>query len=167
MKSSYEVRAQLFIKKVFPFIKDCEEPEDYMIAINSYNKLHHRKVIVDYGMTRVVLITSDYVVKIDYGTKSRIWGSCEDEYQMYKQAVQDGFDYLFAKVTPIVFEDRAFYIMPRIHGIGSLHSGGYDVDEWLTEEENDWVNEHCWDIHEENYGWHNNRPVIIDYASRV
>ena len=167
MKSSYEVRARLFIEKVFPFIEDCEEPNEYAKAIKRYNKLYHRKVHVDYGMTRVVLITSDYVIKIDYGTSGCIWGSCRNEYQVYKLAERDGYDYLFAKITPVAFKGRVFYIMPRIHGIGSSRSDGYDVDEWLTEEENDWLNVHCRDLHHENYGWHNYRPVIIDYACRI
>ena len=167
MKSSYEVRAQVFINQIYPFIKYCDDPDDYRMAIRKYNNQYHRKVIVRHGMTRVVLITSDYVVKVDYGTRSCIWGSCADECEMYKQAEHDGYEYLFAKITPVQVENHIYYIMPRIRGVGCSRSGGYDVDEWLTEDENDWLNEHCFDLHYENYGWHNMRPIIIDYASRV
>ena len=126
--SSYEVRAKKFIAKIYPYIKNCNDLFDFSLAINRFNRECHRKVQIASGSTRVVLITSDYVIKVDYnGWGKGRWGSCADEVRMYRQAKRDGFEYLFAKVTPVrKGYNRTFYIMPRIGGIGKKP---YDADE--------------------------------------
>lgn len=164
MKSSYVDRAVRFIKTIYPFILDCERGEDYEYAVKVYNYKYHRKVQVAWGQTRIALMCSDYVIKIDYGARACVWGDCEAEYEHYLEAKQDGFDYLFAEITPVEVLGHKFYIMPRINGVGSARNGCYDVDEWLNEEEVDWIWEHIRDVHYENYGWKNKYPVIIDYA---
>lgn len=165
MKSNYVDRAVKFIEKILPLIEDCECGEDYEWVMNRYNRKYNRKVRVAWGQTRIAILCSDYVIKIDYGTNSCRWGDCESEYEHYLEAVRDGFDYLFAAITPVKVEGRTFYIMPRINGVASDRSADYDVDEWLTEEERDWVWDHIRDVHYENYGWKNRYPVIIDYAA--
>lgn len=165
MKSNYVVRAIKFIERIFPLIENCECGEDYEWAMKWYNTEHNRKVRVAWGQTRIAILSSDYVIKIDYGSNSCRWGDCESEYKHYLEAVHDGFDYLFAAITPVTIEGRTFYIMPRINGVASDRSNYYDVDEWLTEEERDWVWDHIYDVHYENYGWKNRHPVIIDYAA--
>lgn len=166
MKSSYEVRARLFLNKIYPFIKDCVYVADYCYAVDRFNKTFHRAVRIANGLTRVALITSDYVIKIDCGTQTHIrqFGSCEDEYRKYRKAVKDGFGYLFAKTSPVMRGDKIVYIMPRIPDVGSDCSNYEDVYFWLNEEENDYVYDICQDLHYNNYGWKNGYPVIIDYA---
>lgn len=164
MKSSYEVRARKFIAKIYPYIKDCQTVSEYELAVKRYNDNFSRKVCVNCGQTRVVLITSDYVVKVDYGTNSQRWGGCINEYRVYQQAVRDGYAYLFAKISPVMKADKVYYVMPRIHGIDCQRSEGYDVDEWLEGAEIDWLWEHVRDLHCQNYGWKNRKPVIVDYA---
>ena len=163
MKANYEERAKKFIAQVYPYIKNCRDNFDFELAIHQFNKLNHRKVQVAYGSTRIALITSDYVIKVDYdGWGTGIFGSCKSEVRMYRQAKRDGFDYLLAKITPYRQKyNRTFYIMPRIKGVGRTP---WDADFYLTNTEEDWVEEHIGDLHNENYGWKNGHIVIIDYA---
>jgi hypothetical protein len=164
MKSNYVNRATRFIKTIYPFIAGCDTVDDYCDAVGYYNLAYHRKVKVACGQTRVAIMCADYVIKLDYGHRANLWGDCESEYEHYVEAEQDGFAYLFAKITPVDFAGRTFYIMPRIAGVGSARSACYDVDEWLNDEEIEWLWDHVADVHYENYGWKNGYPVIIDYA---
>ena len=98
MKTNYEVRAKKFIQQVADYIENCYVPDDFNEAIERYNEAKKRHVRVESGACRVVLITSDYVVKIDYNPqKIEIFGGCEDEYEFYQYAKDDGYEYLFAK----------------------------------------------------------------------
>ena len=162
MKSSYEVRAKKFLEQVLPFIAGCMTLNDYEGAIACYNEQYNRHVHVAHGQTRIALITSDYVIKLNYGDKAKYWGNNQSEYRTYQKAVADGFGYLFAPITKVKVSRRVFYIMPKVTGIGRSH---HDVDCYLTPEENYWVKEHCWDLHCYNYGWSKGKPVIIDYAA--
>ena len=166
MKTSYEVRARLFLNQIYPFIKDCVDVGDYCEAVDKFNATFHRAVRIANGLTRVALITSDYVIKIDCGARHNIsrFGGCENEYHKYQKIVRDGYGYLFAKISPVMRGDKVVYIMPRIHNVGSEHSNYEDVYYWLNEEENDYVYDICQDLHYNNYGWENGYPVIIDYA---
>ena len=161
MKKSYEERAKLFIKQVYPFIRNCKTVEEYETAVHMFNRTYHRAVKVNHGQTRIVLMTSDYVVKLDYGDRQIIWGGCKNEYAIYKLAVKEGFDYLFAKITPIHMGRRYAYVMPFVPRVGT---SSCDVEYKLKKKERAWVKKHCWDIHYGNYGWVNHKPMIIDYA---
>ena len=163
MKNDYEVRAQKFIRQIFPYLEGCRnDHSDREYAVWTFNRDHNRKVMYEHGMTRYALITADYVVKVDYACTR--WGNSEDEMELYEEAVQDGFEYLFAKISRYLYQDMAFYIMPRIHGIGSKF---YDADEYMTASEVNWCCDHglC-DLHNQNYGWQDGHVVIFDYAAR-
>lgn len=164
MRNTYEVRAEKFIHEIFNYIYDCENKEDYKWAVKCFNFDHHRRVRVAHGLTRVVLITSDYVVKIDCGTQYHIhtFGGCANEFDIYAQAEVDGFEYLFAKPTAIEYKGRRFCVMPRIRGIGR---GEGDADGYMDTDESDWVCERVFDMHSKNYGWKDGHPVLIDYAA--
>lgn len=163
MKNDYEVRAQKFIRQIFPYLEGCRNNHsEREYAVWAFNNDYNRKVMYEHGMTRYALITADYVVKVDYACTR--WGNSEDEMELYEEAVQDGFEYLFAKISRYMYQDRVFYIMPRIHGIGSKC---YDADEYMTAFEADWCCDHglC-DLHNHNYGWKDGHVVIFDYAAR-
>lgn len=162
MRNSYEVRAKKFIHQIAPYLERVTDHDDREYAVNLFNFDHNRRVSYAHGMTRYALITSDYVVKVDYATTR--WGNSEDEMEIYEEAKQDGFDYLFAKISRYDYNGISFYIMPRIYGIGKKW---YDADEYLTDEERHWVYDHVCDLHNENYGWKDGRVVIFDYAARV
>jgi hypothetical protein len=162
--SSYEVRAIRFIQQIFSYIADCHTVRSYRDAVLAFNLKHNRKVICNNGMTRVALITSDYVVKIDYCPENvERWGGGEQEVEFYQMASSEGYGYLFAKITPYHYKGHTFYIMPRVHGIGRKFD---DADTYMTEEESDWCWEHdLYDLHNQNYGWKDGHVVIIDYGA--
>ena len=164
MRNTYEVRAEKFIHQIYSYVCDCVEVEDYEWAINAFNHRYNRKVKVAHGLTRVALITSDYVVKIDCGSYYNLnqFGSCANEFDIYAQAVEAGFEYLFAKPTAVEYNGMSFCVMPRIHGIERKE---YDADWYLTPEESDWVCDRVFDMHNGNYGWKDGHPVLIDYAA--
>lgn len=162
-KSSYVVRAQRFIRQIYDYIADCTTPEEFCDAIDIFNKENHRKVDVSWGATRIVLITSDYVIKIDYDREQiQEWGGCADEYRFYQYAEDCGYEYLFAAIEPYEYGDKTFYIMPRIYGIG--HLSGYATD-YLSDNEYNFVVNHVNDLHDENFGIKNKHIIIIDYAA--
>jgi hypothetical protein len=111
----------------------------------------------------VCFITSDYVIKYDFGSYRNVhdFGSCADEVKLYALAEKEGFAHLLAKPTMVEYMGHSFCIMPRIPGIGKYQ---YDVYEYLVGDECDWVMEHIYDVHNQNYGWKEGHPVIIDYA---
>lgn len=166
MRNSYEVRAQKFIREFFPFIDGCVDFLDYEEATYDFMIEHpHRKVAFDHGMTRVVFITSDYVVKIDYSEENiEKFGGGEKEIAFYEMAEREGMAYLFAKISRYDFNGKRFYIMPRVKGI--------DEDRWedawhyMTDEETDWCLDHnLYDLHCKNYGLHNGKVTIFDYGA--
>lgn len=163
MRNSYEIRAEKFIHQIFDYICDCENWHQFKVAVTRFNLVHGRSVRFAHGLTRVCFITADYVVKYDFGTERNIhdFGTCNDEVRMYAIAKKDGFAHLLAKPTMVEYMGHSFCIMPRIYGIGKYDE---DVGWFLEGAEYDWVNEHIYDCHNQNYGWKNHHPVIFDYA---
>lgn len=168
MKSDYISRAKKFIP-VIDKILDEYFGEEYCIeqSTRAYNYAHHRNVVFSHGLTRYAFITSDYVIKIDYD-KDEVerWGGCEREYELYQNAVVDGMDYLFAEITPFMYNNKVYYIMPRIKGIG--RTDYYDATYYMNKEEKNWCrNWGLIDLHYLNYGWRNKHICIIDYAAHA
>ena len=166
MKNDYETRAKKFIEEFFADIPDMKEALKiygfFKWYTKKYNEEHHRHVKVESGYTRVVFITSDYVVKVDY-KKGTFAGTSYKELCFYNKAKKDGMEYLFAKPTRYRFNGFSFYIMPRVTGI---HPNSYRyADEYMSAKEYEWVQSHgLRDLHQHNYGVVNGHPVIFDYA---
>jgi hypothetical protein len=165
MKSSMEQRAKKFIQSIYPFIKNCEYPEDYRKRVHAYNEITHRHVEVHNGMSRVCLVLSDYCVKIDINrSRTDSYGGCESEYTLYQIAVNEGYDYLFARVEAVEACGRTWYVMERVGNIGlSKYSSTYAY-ELVSVGEATWLDLHCCDLHNENFGFRNGRIIIVDYA---
>lgn len=163
MKSDYRVRARHFMEVLWDYIEDCHNFWDYKQAITRFNREKNRKVKFSHGVARIALITSDYVIKFDYDLSevARV-GGCEDEVQFYAFAQDMGFGYLFAEITPFYFHGRMFYIMPRVEGIGRYKNCW--VDRFLESDEYEFCSNYLEDLHDDNYGWYKNHPIIIDYA---
>lgn len=164
MKSSYVVRARRFANDLYPFVKDCKTVDEYALAVEKYNSVKHRAVKVFSGATRVVFVTSDYALKVDYGKKVDIFGGCENECRAYAKVYRDGFAYLFARISPVMVNERVFYIMPRVERIGAKYNGWDQAWEKVNNEESDYLDANFCDLHYENYGWKNGKPIIVDYA---
>lgn len=163
MRNPYEVRAEKFIHQIYGYIHGCRTWRQFEIAVSKFNMDYGRKVRFAHGLTRVCFITSDYVVKYNFGSDRNLvtFGTNADEIATYKLAEEANFSYLFAKPTLVSYMATEFCIMPRVYGIGRYDE---DANEFLTEEENEWVMEHVGDLHNHNYGWKGGRPLIFDYA---
>ena len=65
----------------------------------------------------MALVTSDYVVKIDYNFNSD-FGTSADEVDAYDFVCREGYDKYFAEISCYTYGGLDFYIMPRVGGIG-------------------------------------------------
>lgn len=165
---SYIERAKDFIQQIFPYLDgEWTNPYDVDCNVDAFNEDYNRKVVMRHGIARIALITSDYVVKFDFDEDecSQV-GGCQAEVELYAEAQRDGFDYLFAQITHYSYNNHDFYIMPRIRGING--NRWYHADHFMTDEENDWCDEHSLsDLHGNNYGFRNGKICIIDYACHL
>lgn len=165
MRSSYEVRAQKFIRMLDAYLIGCVDAEDYEDASYSFMINHpNRKIRFDHGMTRVAFITSDYVVKIDYDEDNvSLFGGCEDEVRFYEVAEREGMAHLFAKISRYDYNGHTYYIMPKITGINE--NRWEEAWYYMTREECEWCSNHnLGDLHCKNYGLVNGKVRIIDYG---
>lgn len=162
---SYVERAKDFIAEIFPYITDWKNVYEVDNDIDVFNAEKNRKVIMRHGLSRIALITSDYVVKYDFDPNEvECIGGCEAELELYQHAVEDGFAYLFAEITPYDYDDHTFYIMPRINGIGTGNDNGYNL---MSVKEKRWCEKQKLDdLHCHNYGFRNGQICIVDYAYR-
>lgn len=163
---SYIERAQSFVEDIFGYIEESLEYENFGVnftsAIERYCEEKHRLVSIESGMSRTVLITSDYVIKIDRNVNS-FCGDSEDEVRAYQFACDNGFDHLFAEITRFKYGGYNFYIMPRVSGINPYRDDE-EMYSYLTEEEADFVDEYFSDLHSGNFGITKGKIIITDYA---
>lgn len=166
MKKSYIERAQNFMIR---YIKWCEEngySYNERKTIMCYcNLKSNRRISVEFasGCCRASFITSDYCIKIEFkGNYTNDYGGNDNEIWAWEKYVEgSGFEYLFAKPTEFSYNGCYCEIMPRVKGIGT---GGGEVYYYLNDEEREFVYNYFEDMHMNNYGFKNKRPVIIDYA---
>lgn len=165
MKNDYKVRARKFYESVLPFIAewDGEDVESLWRMVYKYNEVKHRKVRVASGATRVVLICSDYVIKMDYGRGREDFGGCEDEYNKYLEACECGCEKILCPIDKI---DKDVYVMPKANTAKSYYDETYmhRFFNHLTFAEKFFVNTRISDIHNFNVGSYKRRAVLIDYA---
>lgn len=161
MKSNYVIRAQKFVKAIAPYIENCWDVKTVRFGVERYLYDHpNRKINVCHGISRIALITADYVVKIDY--QDRGFGLCEDEIVNYARACEAGFGEYFAEITKFTYNERNFYIMPRI---GNIDEDDEDVYYHCPSELAEWLYDNLCDMHSGNYGWKDGHVVIFDYAA--
>ena len=167
IKTDYEVRAKAFIKEFAPYLKGIRvtRSNSYKIydAVRRFNDDKKRNVKVASGASRIALITSDYVVKLDFGTT---WaGNSKTEMLGYQQAQKDGYEYLLAKISLYKCCNRSFFIMPRARVAETLTWRGQKrLWDKLTEDERSYIHENFEDLHENNWGSLNGKLILIDYA---
>ena len=169
MKSNYKVRAEKFLRSIYNDIcANLNSPCEIDTTMWAYAISHKRKIWVKWGCSRCAIITSDYVIKWDYdaGSVAEV-GGVELESTVYERAVNAGYGYLFAECTLIEIDGHIFSIMPRINGIGRYAHKKGAIENYLTDDEINFINGIIIDMHSENWGLKNNYPVIIDYAYTV
>ena len=157
---SYEERAIDFLKRIYPVIHDTmDRPWRLERIIEEYNEQNRRDIHVYYGSARATLVTSDYVIKWEYDKdQADFVGGFDNEFNLYYLAEQDGFAYLFAKLTPFEYRDTFFCIMPRVRGAKSSNGTAW---KHLTDEEKNWCKYHCLsDLHSGNYGFKDGKICI-------
>lgn len=165
MKSSYVERAERFIQQVASYIDGCTDYIDLNRAMCDFMMEHPRRNIsVKHGMARMALVTSDYVIKMNYDDD---WvdsvGGCEEEMEFYATAESEGMGHLFAKITRYEYEGRKYYIMPRIHGI--REDNWRDAYSYMSFAESKWCKSHkLYDLHSGNYGFRDGHVCIFDYG---
>lgn len=167
IKNDYEVRAKKFIKEFAPYLKGIRITKSnfYAIceAVRRFNVDKKRNVKVASGASRIALITSDYVVKLDLGTT---WtGNSKTEMLGYQQAQKDGYEYLLAKISLYKYRNRSFFIMPRAR-VATTLTWQSQERLWykLTEDERRYLYGNFKDLHRNNWGSLNGKLVLIDYA---
>ena len=172
MKSDYRIRAQKFIKQIFPYIDGYmyDDLNETIERVQRFANEKRRKVLVNYGVSRIAIITADYVIKWDRHfaqnkyERSRA-GDCKKEYLTWRWLLDEnpGYAYLFAEITRFRFGGENFYIMPRVRGINR------DRDVYAYEcvdgDEEDFLCEWFYDLHSGNFGIDRKGNVtIFDYA---
>lgn len=170
MRTNYEIRAQKLIKKFFPYFFECIGYGTITInkvekAVTRFNESHRAyNVQVANGSSRIVLLCSDYAIKMDYDGAP--FGGCEDEIAIYKKACEYGVEEAFAPISRFSVEGYDFYIMPKVKIAANFGYGHPYLGEVLSEEEVDFINSFVTDTHEYNYGKLHNRWVMVDYACK-
>ena len=165
MKKSYEERAIKFANYLAKLFQDCVYRKDFEWVIQHYNDTHSRKLHWAYGVSRIAIIRSDYVIKFNFQPEGE-WedgtaGDCYSEEKVYQMAVKDGMEYLLAKTTIHKKYGHTFSIMPRINGVEDYNRCWYKT---CTEEEKLWIATHIYDLHPGNVGYYKRKVCIIDYA---
>lgn len=126
-------------------------------------------VVITGGMTRIVIVGSDFVIKIDKPKDPRwTWaGNSRNEVRMYKKAVKDGYAWLFCRIRAMVIAHHTYYIMEKVDIIAEAcgYSGIEDFSDYLSEDAFDYIQENVFDIHCGNFGFIDDEPVILDYAA--
>lgn len=170
MKTKYEIRAKKFIMKFVDITKLNARNRCMMSSViekvQFFYDACHRSIDFRSGAVRFALISSDYVVKWDAASDYNIadYGGCEDEYEMYQVAKRDGMDYLFAEVTKFEYKGMIFYIMPRIGCADNYQKSQRNIHRLLSEGENAYLKSHVSDVHSNNWGIKDGKPIVFDYA---
>lgn len=165
MKTNYEARAIKFAKVLAKRFEGCATYMDFLYAIQEYNGTHIRPLKYESGVSRIVILRADYVIKFDYEPTNSYWigraGDCESEEQLYKFAVSEGMEHLLAKTTVLHMNGLTLSIMPRIPKVGLDNRWWGD---YCTEEECDWLWRNVGDLHAHNVGYRHGKTCVIDYA---
>lgn len=166
MTENYVEHAKVFIALFHTYMFSCKTPHDYSRALRNFQRTHpeYMRMRISNGITRVALIGTDFVVKINFDDyEIETFGGCEEEIAFYEVAKSEGMAHLFAPIMRFRYCGKTFYIMPHIHDIDECRDE--DATAYMTDEERDWCNEHeLHDLHSGNYGFVDEQVTIIDYA---
>ena len=164
-RTNYEIRAEKFARQLSKMFEGCVYRIDFLRKISEYNRTHVRKLRYDYGVSRIAIIRSDYVIKFDYQAVDR-WadgraGNCMKEEEVYKKAVRDGMEYLLAKTKVLHLNGLTCSIMPKINHVNDDRRNWRD---YCTCDEFRWLVSNLCDLHWGNVGYRNRKVCVIDYA---
>ena len=164
---SYETSAERYLNTFLSMLpqnfyglpKYVQQMDALGAAVVKTNHALHCHAKLDFGATRYVIVGSNFVIKIDkkidkyFTTK---YGNNRSEFDFFQK---------HSAVLPLCpcqvihKKEFLFLIMPKCKKIGQVESGDIlDLDELHS-------TYGLFDIHNENVGLLNKRPVIIDYAA--
>lgn len=166
----YEQNAKKWILENIHTLNALWEHRESAISFKNAFRFDKR-VYVASGMTRIVIVGEDFVIKINKPKTAQweMFGNSRDEVRMYKKAVKDGYDWLFCRIRAMIIEHHTYYIMEKVDA--TAEDKGYsgniseEFEEYLGEEAIDYINENVFDIHNENFGFIDDEPKIFDYAA--
>ena len=167
---AYEQNAKKWILENIHILNDLWDcRESYISFKNAFR--FDRRVYVTSGMTRIVIVGEDFVIKINKPQQEhwKIFGNSRDEVRMYKKAVKDGYDWLFCRIRAMIIEHHTYYIMEKVDATAEDRGYSGDIsdefEEYLGEETIDYIKKNVFDIHNENFGFIDDEPKIFDYAA--
>lgn len=139
---------------------DFDHVEEIKRRVKKWTKNFRYTIEVKYGISRIVFIFPDYVIKVVLGK-----GNENDyEIELYQQAFSDGYDYLFAEVHQRCVDGIKINIMPRIPNI-DINGPDLFCSNYIDDDEKWWLDVHVTDLHAGNYGFDSHGNVkIFDYA---
>ena len=170
MKKSYIERAMRMAEILSSYMDNYSKTEPIYSKCNraaeEYNIRHkHSSMGFENGSTRLAFVISDYVLKVDYQT-IHSFGNSESELKAWDFIRKNGMEEYFAEITKYTSKSGiTFYIMPRIKHVGeydeeSLFEALYETDIVAYS----FIQDYFYDFHENNFGFKNGHPVMIDYA---
>lgn len=165
---TYQMRAYRYLRVLFHYVNDWTYWRNVQNAAAKVYDDTGEQANVTSGSSRIVVVGKDFVIKWDYDFENiETIGGCEDEFHVYKRSLSTGYAYLLAPIFRIYYRNRFFFIMPRINHIGDEEHEYKAINEFITEDEYDWLRDNIGDLHSWNWGLDEfNNPIIIDYACR-
>ena len=165
MKSDYVTRATKFAHVLANLFEGCSDLSDFQSAVLAYNKCHARPLVYAHGVSRFVIVRSDYVIKFNM-VPTGPWkdgraGTNDTELAVYRKAEREGYAHLLAKTTVKNINGWQIAIMPKID---KIDCGSRYWRDYCTCDEEDWLEDNIRDLHEANVGYRNGKVCVIDYA---
>lgn len=163
-KKSYQLRAWEYIRELSKYVRNWIDFDDIIDATDKVFWHTGIYASAECGSARIAVVGKDFVIKWDYDECVKEIGGCEDEFRIYKQTLSTGFSHLLAAIYRVSYNEKWFYIMPRIHDIGMENHHYKDLKDYTTKEEYFWLINHIGDLHSYNWGIENGKAVVVDYA---
>ena len=163
---SYIENARNFLNSIacdLDRVHGCGWIMSYKMMINNYNIKYNSHYIVKNGVVRVVIIGSDFVIKVDYNKeRAQDFGGCEREYKFWRSVKDTHYAYMFAPITKMKAGHHYYYVMPRMDYLAVEKCE--EIEDYVSEDDLDWLYDTVRDLHDENYGMLDGELYIIDYA---
>lgn len=163
----YKMHAYHFLKAIFPYVNDWHDIDSVIEGLDDFYYHENKFAHLETGSSRMAIIGKDFVIKWNYDDEViKEIGGCEEELQFYIKSLSSGYSHLLTPIYRLLYRDKNFYIMPRVHNIGPREHGYKKLEECVTPNEWKWLISNIGDIHSYNWGIENNYPIMIDYACR-
>ena len=163
-KIAWVEHARTFLNDFLPYIDASISNWTVNYAVRLYNNTHNTDYYCNNGMSRICIIGEDFVVKLQFDGKTPWCGGNYAEYRFYREIMKSEYAYLFAEMHKIKVHNHYYYVMEKIDDVGRANDDE-DIYDYINDKESDFLQEiGLSDLHNENFGFIDDSPVIIDYA---